>query len=634
MGLFKVAIKGLMLLIGMVVSLLTLYWYSYTGLVGVVAGWTGILVVDVQRKRKLENQSFGAALHHYLTVSSLSWLGFFMRRKLEKSTKNIQKVQEETLLKQVKINAETEYGKRYDFSAIHSVEEFINAHPLTRYSHFEPYIDRMVKGETNVLTADQPIIFGVTSGTSGKSNILPMVKRQAMLFLTDGVAVLYNCMTEAFPESRYLQKNLKLFYNPKWRESASGIKIGPNSSTPARSKSLLHIYTTPKIAYDVLSEPEALYLHLLFALKEKKLGMLEANFSSLIFNSFRTMEDKWNLLVDDIEKGRINPDLNIEEHICKELNSLMKPDPERASELRDAYKEGIVGLGRRIWPDASVVIGADTGTFEFYGTKLRETYLKGIPLYSPIYAASEGLLGVNVWPKQHPSRYLLVPTSQFFEFIPVDRAEEPQPATLLMHQVEAGQEYELAITNLSCVYRYRFGDVVKVTGFYNQCPIIEFKYRQGQFLNVRGEKTSESSFYSALSETVPCWSDVRLTDYCCAESIHVDDAGILSSIVGSTPCYHVFLEVEPSKSGGAATVTNTDRNKIDETLSSQSYVYFSFRKKGSIGPMKVHLVRPGSFADLRHFMIQNTTASSVQYKVPRVLKKKEAVKFMMDRVIS
>lgn len=44
-------------------------------------------------------------------------------------------------------------------------------------------------------------------------------------------------------------------------------------------------------------------------------------------------------------------------------------------------------------------------------------------------------------------------------------------------QVKEGYNYELVITNPSCLYRYRFGDVVQVVGFHNECPIVEFKYR-------------------------------------------------------------------------------------------------------------------------------------------------------------
>jgi hypothetical protein len=44
-------------------------------------------------------------------------------------------------------------------------------------------------------------------------------------------------------------------------------------------------------------------------------------------------------------------------------------------------------------------------------------------------------------------------------------------------QAEAGQMYEVVITNVSGLYRYRMGDVIKVCGFHFECPIVEFMYR-------------------------------------------------------------------------------------------------------------------------------------------------------------
>lgn len=44
-------------------------------------------------------------------------------------------------------------------------------------------------------------------------------------------------------------------------------------------------------------------------------------------------------------------------------------------------------------------------------------------------------------------------------------------------QVEVGHVYELVITNASGLYRYRFGDVIKVVGLHNTCPVVEFQYR-------------------------------------------------------------------------------------------------------------------------------------------------------------
>lgn len=95
---------------------------------------------------------------------------------------------------------------------------------------------------------------------------------------------------------------------------------------------------------------------------------------------------------------------------------------------------------------------------------------------------------------------------------------------------------------------------MKVVGFHNRCPIVEFQYRyvhicshtayhlmphvmycvyifkinkitillasvrRGQMLNVRGEKVSEALFLHALKKAVSQWPGAQLVDYCCAES--------------------------------------------------------------------------------------------------------------------
>ncbi|KAL8604079.1 hypothetical protein ACOMHN_024904 [Nucella lapillus] len=599
----------------------------FKGTAGLTAVATGLLLYDVQRKRVYKDQSFSEALRHYMTVNSLAWLGYVYQRKLEAATKNVAKAQEEFLLKQLGENANTEYGKTHNFASIRSAEDFLATHPLTRYPHYKPYVDRMMLGEQNVLTQDTPVVFAVTSGTSGTGSIIPMVKKQRGVFFLEGISVLYRCMVDAFPDSSFLNKDFKIFYNPVWRDSDCGIRIGPNSATPADSKRLLHIYSTPESAFEILSEPEALYVHLLFALRDRHIGMIEANFASLVYNAFKTLEYEAQDLVNDIRNGTLNPKLALSSEVKANLEALLKPDPDRAGEVEKALEGGMEGAGKRLWPELHVVLCTDTGTFALYGQKLRDTFLKDVALYSPIYGASEGLIGINIWPPSLPSRYLLHPRAQFFELIPVSHAEEDQPQTVLLNQAEVGKLYEVVITNPSCVYRYRFGDVVRVVDLHNQCPVVEFMYRQGQFLNVRGEKTSESVFYDSLISALKQWDDLKLVDYCCAESIVVEDT-TMKKYRGKLPCYHLFLEMEGSQS------ISTEQKKIlDTTLGSRSYPYSSFRQKGSIGEMQVHVVQPGTFRQLRDFMIQTTPASSNQYKVPRVLKRKEAVQFMLGKVV-
>lgn len=60
----------------------------------------------------------------------------------------------------------------------------------------------------------------------------------------------------------------------------------------------------------------------------------------------------------------------------------------------------------------------------------------GLQIYSPIYAATEGFIGANLWPFSDQARYLLVPKALFYEFIPMEEsARDEDPETLLLHQV-------------------------------------------------------------------------------------------------------------------------------------------------------------------------------------------------------
>lgn len=72
--------------------------------------------------------------------------------------------------------------------------------------------------------------------------------------LYQGVTVCLEALRKAFPESDSLQRTTKFFYTPTFRQSEAGISIGPNSSTPATSRYILNLYTTPAPAFEVQSQ--------------------------------------------------------------------------------------------------------------------------------------------------------------------------------------------------------------------------------------------------------------------------------------------------------------------------------------------------------------------------------------------
>ncbi|XP_010898097.2 GH3 domain-containing protein [Esox lucius] len=590
-------------------------------------GGMALLWREIRSKVKGENRTLSSLLSQYFAVKFVSWLGKRQRAKLEADTLNIRQVQEETLLKRLRKNADTSYGKQYDFSSIKDSEAFRARHPVTTYENYRELVKRVAAGEERVLISEKPLILAMTSGTSGPSAMLLSTKDTNTEFLLQGVAVCLDTMLRAFPACDSLQRTTKVFYSPTFRQSEAGIPIGPNSSTPASSRHMLNLYTTPAAAFQVAGERDTLYLHLLFALKDPSVGTLESNFASTLYYAFCTLQERWPELVDDIELGRVSPTLTLERGVRASLEGQMKPDHKRASQLRSHFQLGFVGIARRLWPQLNLVLAVDSGSNQIYGEMLRDHYCQGVPFYSPFYAATEGLIGVNLWPEeQQRRRYLLCPRSMFCEFLPGDSLDQEQPEkhTLLMGEVQEGQSYELVVTNASGLFRYRIGDIVKVVGFHNQCPIVEFQYRRGQMLSVRGEKVSEVMFLGALKRAVSQWPGAQLVDYCCAESSILGE-----SCGGSDPHYQVFVELK-----GVRNLTEEQRYKLDQCLQEDSPIYKSFRYKGSIGPMRVQMVSEGAFKELSKQMMAFSNTLANTFKMPRVLRRKEYVDFLLGKTIS
>lgn len=602
--------------------------------VSMAVGITGLsvlgIILQIRRKRCSELHTFSSMLRQHFEYCIFSLFGTRMTRKLEKDSISFIQVQEETFLKILKSNADTEYGLKYNFGGINDKAKYVSQHPLTRYKHYESYIEKISEGEKNVLTAKDPYQLGVTSGTSGKSSLLPTTNDIPRIFFTNGVLVGINTMFEAYPGSYQLQKSLKFFYSPKWCYTSSGLPIGPNSSSPSNSQRILHLYTTPKAGFDIMTEPEALYIHLLFALKDRNLGILEANFAQLVYSGLLALEAQWKSLVEDVELGRVNPILNIKEDVRSKLDSLLKPDKERAVELEREFTNGFDGIVRRVWPHINLVLACSTGSSELYASKLKEKYLGDVPIYSPFYGSTEGLIGVNLWPQETTPVYMLVPRAMFFEFIPVEESSQEQPKTLFGENTEIGKLYELVVTNPSGLYRYRIGDVVKIARFHNSCPVVEFQYRQGQILNVRAEKTSERVFYDALTATLgEEGQKLQMVDYTCAESVMFSTQNHVMSdeLKSVAPFYSLFIELSDTE------LKEDDikglEQKIDEALCRFSPVYESFRRKGSISCLKLFAVREGTFWELRQYLLRNNPAAANQIKIPRVVKTKETLDILL-----
>ena len=86
----------------------------------------------------------------------------------------------ELLMQIVRDNKDTEYGKRYHFDQIHSIDDYKRLVPFSTYDDYAPYIERMVgKGEKNLITVYPIVQYAETSGSIGVPKKIP-VSRQSM----------------------------------------------------------------------------------------------------------------------------------------------------------------------------------------------------------------------------------------------------------------------------------------------------------------------------------------------------------------------------------------------------------------------------------------------------------------------
>lgn len=164
--------------------------------------------------------------------------------------------------------------------------------------------------------------------------------------------------------------------------------MGPNSSSPEDSKSIICMFTTPLLGYlEVLNERSALYVHLLFALKDYNLGQFEANFISIIYHAFQFLLHHWSEFVVDIRNGSVNENYEMPDSTRKYLiKKLGGKDNKRADWIQKEFEKGTKEIAVRIWPKLRCITSVSTGPFQLYNDKLVEYIPESIPRFSPLYA--------------------------------------------------------------------------------------------------------------------------------------------------------------------------------------------------------------------------------------------------------
>lgn len=542
---------------------------------------------------------------------SMVHLSAIKEAKFNSITKRPSRVSCRTLRRIVSSNRNTEFGRQHGFVDIKNPKQYKVSVPLGDYSTYKPYIKRMARGEKNVLLSQPILYFGITSGTTGEQKLIPSTA--ASLKAASGyMAVLsQRMMYKAFKKDYSYGRGLPLTDMLPAGKTKGGIPVC--SATSGGMKSIKRIipllWTSPPEVMEMSDRDNFLYLNLLFGLRERKLMYISGVFISSVLDMFRFLETHWKSLTEDIRRGKISSPNRVENKLRDRLLRGIKPDSGRADELSRKFAAGMEGIAKRIWPKLLCILTVTGGSFSVYDSKV-DYYTGGMPIYSPLYAATEAMVGIN--PYVDKRSYVLTPDTAYFEFIPICDINDANPSTEDINQLVVGNDYEVVITTYTGLYRYRLGDIVRVEGYYNASPKLKFLYRKNQLLNIAAEKTTEQHVSETMEKVFKALG--------CTP---VDYTSLADTSV-SPGRYVFFVEI---KDGERRLSMDAISRVVEKELCTANPAYGRIRSKGRLGMSKTVIVPEGTFRRYKDSIIIKRGISRSQLKVPRVLRQSEAERY-------
>lgn len=436
--------------------------------------------------------------------------------QLQEDCRHPREVQEELLFGLLRENAETPFAKEYGFDSIKTIEDFKRTVPFTTYDDYAGWIYEVMEKGTQGLVCKEPIVhFCETSGTMGNPKGIPYTDRSSSILFTYGNDYGIYLISQELGD--VLEAGRK-FNMTECRLSTlkGGCTYGALSSKAMWDwRSMLPLSTTsPDPAVFSTNETDTRYLHARYMLAERDVRYANTTFSSLFLDLVRYMVDNWRMLVEDIESGTINPEIQLPEEARRELEQALVPMPERAAELRDIFEGGLDDpIMPRIWPNLAVINTVAGAGFAPYTERLRK-YSGDIPVFYVGYAASEGLFSVPE--KLNSPESILIPRAAYFEFLPL--GEDDPLKTIGLEDLQPGCDYEVIVTNLAGFYRYKMRDAIRCVGYHDKAPKMEFLFRVDQTVNMKGEKCTEMVLRKA-ADRIASRLGLDLVDFSCYPNV-------------------------------------------------------------------------------------------------------------------
>lgn len=473
------------------------------------------------------------------------------QKKLEAYCTQAEALQMNVLQSLLKKAAGTQWGQVHHYADVRKYGDFVKSTPVNTYEELKGFIDRMRQGEKDILWPGQVRWFAKSSGTTNdKSKFIPVspqgLKDTHYAGGTDAVVL-------------YLRNN------PQSRLFDGKALILGGSHAPN--------YNLPNSLVGDLS------------------AILIENINPLV-NWVRVPKKETALLSDfEVKRDRI-----ARESIGQNVTNLSGVPSWMLSVLTRVMELTGAGHLEEVWPNLEVFFHGGVA-FTPYREQYKQLITSPKMHYMETYNASEGFFGLQDDPAD-PAMSLMVDYGVFYEFIPMDELDRPDPSVVPLWGVQPGKNYAMVISTSSGLWRYMIGDTVRFTS------VNPYKFvitgRTKFFINAFGEELIVDNAEQGLK---------RACEVTGAQVLEYTAAPVFMDAHGK--CSHQWViefAQEPES-------LDTFARVLDEALQSINSDYEAKRYKDiTLQPPVLVKARPGLFND----WLKSKGKLGGQHKVPRL----------------
>ncbi|WP_345374096.1 GH3 auxin-responsive promoter family protein [Algivirga pacifica] len=356
---------------------------------------------------------------------------FFMRNPLEA---------QDRIFNQLLSSAQnTEWGKKYQYREIKDIYQYQQQVPVSAYEDLYPYIERMMKGEQNILWSSKITCFSKSSGTTNaRSKFIPVSE-------------------EAFEETHYKTgKDMLSIFVTKYPDtkmfSGKSLAIGGTYQENEQFKDSYYGDVSGLIMKNLPFWAE--YLRS----PSKEVALM----------------DEWEAKIERLAEATIKENITNLAGVPTWTLVLM----ERILEMTG--KKDI----SEVWPNLEVFFHGAVA-FGPYRESFKSLISNPKMRYVDVYNASEGYFGIQDTDR-HDELLLMLDNGIYYEFIPMEEWDNEHPKTVTLADVEIGKNYAMLISTNAGLWRYKIGDTVRFTS--TDPYRIKISGRTKHFINAFGEE--------------------------------------------------------------------------------------------------------------------------------------------------